>query len=55
MSPPDLILVGESGIYTAKDVQRLAESGVHAVLVGESLILAPDRPAKLRELSGVSR
>lgn len=55
MSPPDVTLVGESGIYTAADVQRLADSGVHAVLVGESLILADDRPAKIRELSGVSR
>lgn len=55
MCPPEVTLVGESGIYSANDVQRLGEAGVHAILVGESLILAEDRPAKLRELSGVSR
>lgn len=55
MCPPNVTLVGESGINTAADVQRLAEAGVHAVLVGESLILAEDRPAKIRELSGVQR
>lgn len=55
MCPEDVTLVGESGIYTATDVQRMAKAGVHAVLVGESLILADDRPAKIKELSGVPR
>lgn len=49
----DITLVGESGIHSAADIEHLV--GVHAVLVGESLILAPDRPAKIRELSGVRR
>jgi indole-3-glycerol phosphate synthase len=53
--PAGVTLVGESGINTAADVQRMAEAGVHAVLVGESLMLADDRPAKIRELSGVQR
>jgi indole-3-glycerol phosphate synthase len=46
-------LVGESGIHTAADVQLLAGAGCHAILVGESLILAENRPAKVSELSGV--
>lgn len=55
LCPPEITLVGESGIHNALDVELLAKAGVHAVLVGESLMLAPDRPAKIRELSGVLR
>lgn len=55
LCPPEITLVGESGIYTAEDVAKLAQAGVHAVLVGESLILAKNRPAKIQELSGVKR
>jgi indole-3-glycerol phosphate synthase len=55
MCPPEVVLVGESGIHHAADVEALAQARVHAVLVGESLVLAEDRPAKIRELSSVSR
>ncbi|MBI5777580.1 MAG: indole-3-glycerol-phosphate synthase TrpC, partial [Nitrospirae bacterium] len=34
------------------DVKRLLEAGVHAMLVGESLIKAQDTGAKVRELIG---
>jgi indole-3-glycerol phosphate synthase len=50
--PDDVTLVGESGIHTRADVERLGRAGVHAVLVGESLMRAPDRAAALRELRG---
>jgi indole-3-glycerol phosphate synthase len=50
--PESVTLIGESGIRTRDDVERLAAAGVHAVLVGETLMLAPDRPAALRELLG---
>ncbi len=43
-------IVGESGIGTAADVQRLATAGVDAILVGESLVKAPDRGAAIRRL-----
>lgn len=43
-------LVSESGIHTSADIRKLAESGVGAVLVGESLMKSPDIGAKLREL-----
>jgi indole-3-glycerol phosphate synthase len=36
--PPDRIVVGESGIRTPADVSRLAQAGVDAMLVGESLM-----------------
>jgi indole-3-glycerol phosphate synthase len=43
VAPPDAIVVAESGIFTANDVERLRRAGARAVLVGESLITAPDR------------
>jgi indole-3-glycerol phosphate synthase len=46
------VLVGESGIFTAADAARLAAAGVQAILVGESLIVAPDRSAAVRALAG---
>lgn len=50
--PPDVTLVGESGIRTHDDVARLERAGVHAVLVGETLMRAVDPAAALRELVG---
>ncbi len=40
--PPEVTVVSESGIRTHKDDERLQEAGVSAVLVGESLMRAPD-------------
>jgi indole-3-glycerol phosphate synthase len=48
--PPDVCLVSESGIRDRNDVERLRAAGVRAILVGESLMRAPDIGAKLREL-----
>jgi len=48
--PPDRILVTESGIATRADVARLRAAGVHAFLVGESFMRAPDPGRALREL-----
>jgi indole-3-glycerol phosphate synthase len=50
--PGGTVLVGESGIFTGEDAARMANAGVDAILVGESLIVAPDRGAALRALSG---
>lgn len=49
-TPKDVILVSESGIETAEDIRALAEAGVHAALIGESLMRSNDIGAKLREL-----
>ncbi len=46
------LLVGESGIHTRSDVERLARAGVQAILVGESLMREADMGAKVRELIG---
>lgn len=51
LAPPGTVLVGESGIFTAGEARRLAAAGVHAVLVGESLILSSDRAAAVRALA----
>ena len=50
--PADRIVVTESGIHVPADVARLRASGVHAFLVGEALMKAPDPGAKLAELFG---
>ena len=50
-SPPPL-LVAESGIHTHADVERLAECGAQAILVGESLMKHADIGTKARELLG---
>jgi indole-3-glycerol phosphate synthase len=40
--PPEVVLVSESGIRTRRDVERLEAAGTSAILVGESLMRAPD-------------
>ncbi len=48
----DTIFVAESGIRTAKDIKALAEAQVNAVLIGETLMRAPDRKMALAGLRG---
>jgi len=48
--PAEVVLVGESGIYTRSDVLRLQEAGVDAMLVGESLMREPDIGAAVDRL-----
>jgi indole-3-glycerol phosphate synthase len=48
--PSGVIVVSESGIAAAEQLQRLEARGVQAVLVGETLMRASDPAAALREL-----
>lgn len=52
MVGPDRIFVSESGVETREDVARLEEAGVDAVLIGETLMRAPDKAAMLDKLRG---
>ena len=48
--PDDIVFVSESGVSDAGDVKRLYNAHVDAVLIGEALMRASDRKAKLAEL-----
>jgi len=47
--PEDRIVVSESGIKDRSDIEKLAGWGVDAVLIGESLMSAPDIAARMKE------
>lgn len=51
--PQNVSFVSESGVKSAEDVRRLRDIGADAVLVGETLMRADDKTAKLAELRGV--
>jgi indole-3-glycerol phosphate synthase len=51
--PAGTLVVAESGFRTRAELERLADAGVDAVLVGEALMRAPDVEAAGRELTGV--
>lgn len=50
--PSNVLFVSESGVKTAEDIQILREMNVDAVLIGETLMRATDKKAKLDELRG---
>ena len=50
--PADRLLVTESGILQREDVQKMRAAGVHAFLVGEAFMRAPDPGEALAALFG---
>jgi indole-3-glycerol phosphate synthase len=50
--PADRIIVSESGIRTRQDIETLMKAGIHAFLIGETLMQSADMGQKLRELLG---
>ena len=50
--PADRLLVTESGILSAADVRKMREAGVHAFLVGEAFMRAPEPGEALAQLFG---
>jgi len=50
--PGDRVLVTESGILARADVERMRAAQVHAFLVGEAFMRAPDPGAALADLFG---
>lgn len=50
--PKAVLFVSESGVKDAADIAKLREIGADAVLIGETLMKAADKKAKLAELRG---
>lgn len=50
--PADRLLITESGILARPDVERMRAAGVHAFLVGEAFMRAPDPGEALAALFG---
>jgi len=50
--PTDVLVVGESGIRSRADLDRMRRAGAHAVLVGEAFMERPDPGAALAEWLG---
>lgn len=50
--PENILFVSESGVKTPDDIKLLREAGADAVLIGETLMRADDKSAKLAELRG---
>lgn len=53
--PKEMTVVSESGISGRKDMEMLMAAGVHAFLVGETLMRAPEIDLKMKELLGHDR
>jgi indole-3-glycerol phosphate synthase len=53
--PRDVVTVAESGLSSREDVERAAEAGFDAVLVGESFIRSAQRQDAVRDFSSVVR
>jgi indole-3-glycerol phosphate synthase len=52
LAPADVTLVAASGIKTRADLERLMAAGIKGFLIGETLVVADDPGAKLREFLG---
>lgn len=50
LAPSGSLVVSESGIQTRSQIDRLAAHGIHAFLVGETLMRAPEPGQALRSL-----
>jgi indole-3-glycerol phosphate synthase len=53
--PRGIIAIAESGMASKKDIERVADLGADAVLIGSSLSASPDPAALLDELTSVLR
>ncbi len=49
--PAKTVVVAESGFSTTHEMERLAEVGIDAVLIGEAFMRSPDIEAACRELT----
>ena len=49
-APPEALLISESGLHSAGDLQRLRDAGYHGFLIGETLMRADNPADMLRDL-----
>jgi indole-3-glycerol phosphate synthase len=49
-APAEALLISESGLHSAGDLQRLRDAGYHGFLIGETLMRADNPAAILRDL-----
>ncbi len=54
MIPDDIAVVGESGLKTADDIQRLQDAGVTAALIGETLMRGANGGNSLQGMRGIA-
>ena len=52
MIPPNVLFISESGVKTPEDIAALRDMGADGVLIGETLMRAPDKKAALARLRG---
>jgi len=52
LAPKEVTLVAASGLKTRTDLERLEAAGIKGFLIGETLVIADDPGAKLREFMG---
>jgi len=52
-APADALLISESGLNNAADLQRLYEAGYRGFLIGETLMRADDPAGALRSFRGL--
>ncbi|MCA9880356.1 MAG: indole-3-glycerol phosphate synthase TrpC [Thermomicrobiales bacterium] len=50
LAPEGAVVIGESGVFGPAEIERLWRAGAQAVLVGEGVIVQPDRAATVRAL-----
>ena len=55
MIPDTIAVVGESGLKTAEDIQRLQRSGITAALIGETLMRGRDGGNTLQGMRGQNK
>ena len=52
---PNSVIISESGVKTREDAEFVTKAGADAMLVGTSIMQAPDITSKIHELKGEIR